>query len=95
MRTSIILIASSLLLAGCTTTQERAAEMQAEVDNMVAVYGPACTKLGYPTNSDQWRNCLLSLSTKDEIERGYATHFYGGFGPHPYWGAGGWWGPYW
>lgn len=81
-----------LLLAGCTTPEQRALRMQKEMNEMMAVYGPACTRLGYASNSDQWRDCVLQLSAKADAER-YA---------HPRWsigyGRGRWagsWGPYW
>lgn len=94
MRQLIIAAASALLLAGCTTPQERAARMQADMDRIIVEYGPACVRLGYQANSDQWRNCLLQLSTKDDIVRYGSTQFYGYYG-RPRWGAGGMWGPYW
>ena len=74
-----ILIALTLagLLAGCVTTAERAAQMQRDVDEMIQVYGPACEKLGYKSDSDPWRDCVLRLSTKDSFER------YGSYGRYP------------
>jgi hypothetical protein len=94
MRQSILVAVSALLLSACTTPQERAAAMQAEMDRIMVEYGPACTRLGYQPNSDAWRNCVLQLNTRDEITRyGYPT-FYGGFG-RSHWGGGGLWGPYW
>lgn len=93
MRPLTILAASALLLAGCTTPQERAARLQADMDRVVVEYGPACTRLGYRPNSDPWRNCLLQLNTNDEITRyGYQGRFYGGWG-RSHWGGGGVWGP--
>ncbi len=93
MRPFIVLAASTLLLAGCTTPQERAARMQADMDRIIVEYGPACSRLGYQANSDPWRNCLLQLNTNDEIIRsGYSTRFYGGWG-RSHWGGGGVWGP--
>ena len=65
MRTWIF-IAAVLGLAGCVTPAERAARWQAEVDNMITVYGPACEKLGYKRDDDHWRDCLLRLSARDE-----------------------------
>jgi hypothetical protein len=53
-------------LAGCATPEQRAAQWQAEVDQMITVYGPACEKLGYKPDSDPWRECLLRLSARDE-----------------------------
>ena len=92
MRSIAIMLAG--VLAGCTTTQERSARMQADMENMIVVYGPACAKLGFVTNSDAWRNCVLQLSVKDDMNRyGYSPHYYAGYG-RPYWG-GGMWGPYW
>lgn len=87
----ILLPLAALLLAGCSTPQERAARAQAEVEQMMMVYGPACTRLGYPASSDPWRNCVLQLSTKDEIQR-YGNYPYAGYGPGRWRGG---WGPYW
>ena len=72
----------------------RAARKQAEMADMIIVYGPACERLGYAPQSDQWRSCIISLSTKDEVQRygGYAG--YGGPWHGRYWG-GGYWGPGW
>jgi hypothetical protein len=61
-----------LLSAGCATQADRAAQMQREVDDMIAVYGPACEKLGYANGSDAWRNCVLRLNTKETVAR-YST----------------------
>ena len=91
MRTLIVLSAA-LLLGACSTPQERAARKQAEMADMMVVYGPACERLGYAPQSDQWRNCILSLSTKDDVQR-YSHPGYGAWGPG-YWG-GGYWGRGW
>ena len=93
MRTTIVL-AAAVLLSACATPQERAARKQAEMADMIIVYGPACERLGYAPQSDQWRSCIISLSTKDEVQRygGYAG--YGGPWHGRYWG-GGYWGPGW
>jgi hypothetical protein len=61
-----ILVAGVLGIAGCATPAERAAQWQAEVDQMVEVFGPACEKLGYKRDEDPWRSCLLRLSERDE-----------------------------
>ena len=93
MRTTIVL-AAALLLSACATPQERAARKQAEMTEMIAVYGPACDRLGYAQQTDQWRSCILSLSTKDEVQR-YGGHAgYGGPWGGRYWG-GGFWGRGW
>jgi len=66
---TILTTAALAALTGCMTTAERAAMMQAEVDDMVAVYGPACEKLGFQSGSDAWRNCVLGLSAQKSRER--------------------------
>ena len=92
MRIPILVIAAAALLSGCSTPQERAAAAQADVETMMQIYGPACTRLGYAANTDQWRNCVLHLSAADDIQRyGYPPYYAGG--PR-YWGRGRW-GPYW
>ena len=85
---------SALLLAGCTTPEQKAASMQAQMNEMMAVYGPACSRLGYAANSDQWRDCVLQLSAKEDAQRwGYPAYSVGyGRGR---WGMGAGWGPYW
>lgn len=91
----LMLLLTAFLAAACTTPQQRAAQMQAEMESMIQIYGPACARLGYPNNSDQWRNCVLQLSVKDELDRyGRNPHYYAGFGRR-HWGFGGAWGPYW
>lgn len=92
MRTLLLATASALCLLGCTTPQERALQQQADMERMMIEFGPACVRLGFTSNSDQWRNCVIQLSTKDEISRyGNSAYLYGGWGGHPYWGGGGWW----
>jgi hypothetical protein len=93
MRTSILLSAA-LLLSACATPQERAARKQAEMAEMITVYGPACDRLGYAQQSDQWRNCIISLSTKDDVQRYGSAVGYGGPWGGRYWG-GGYWGRGW
>jgi hypothetical protein len=58
-----------LFVAGCVTQEQRAAQVQREVEEMIRVYGPGCEKLGFKTDSDQWRDCVLRLATKDKLER--------------------------
>ena len=66
---AISLLALLALLAACATTAERAAQMQREVDRMVQIYGPACSKLGYKPETDAWRDCVLNLNDQDNIQR--------------------------
>lgn len=76
--------ASALCLLGCATPQERAMKQQAEMERMMAEFGPACTQLGYAANSDPWRNCVMQLAAKNEGRRGgVSTSIFGG------WGSGG------
>jgi hypothetical protein len=62
-------LAALTLLAGCATPAQRAVQMQAEVDEMIVVYGPACEKLGYQGNTDPWRSCILGLNEQKTRER--------------------------
>jgi hypothetical protein len=71
MRRCLLLLVA-LLTVGCATQSERTAQMQREVDDMIAVYGPACEKLGYGAASDAWRSCILRLNTNQMIAR-YST----------------------
>ena len=66
-------LALILLLTGCATPAERAERQQREMDEMMAVYGPACEKLGYVRNEDKWRDCILELNEKDERRAGRAS----------------------
>lgn len=68
MRTTVALTLT-LLLGACATQADRAAQQQREVDDMIAVYGPACQKLGYQADTESWRSCILSMDTKNAIER--------------------------
>jgi len=91
-RCTFVLVAMTLL-GGCSTPQQRAARAQADVEQMMAEYGPACARLGYTVQSDPWRRCVLDLGFRDEMQR------YGPYGPGDGWGPGGYWrggwGRYW
>ncbi|HEY8100012.1 MAG TPA: hypothetical protein VIF82_04610 [Burkholderiaceae bacterium] len=81
MRTFIalpILLLQIVLLAGCATPAQEAAYAQHEMERTMAIYGPACEKLGYAANTDPWRNCVMQLSYKNDIQR-YS------FTMSPYW----------
>ncbi len=94
-RATIPVLALTLALAACTTPQQRAERMQAEMAQMMVIYGPACSGLGYAPNSDPWRQCVLQLSTREELRQiGNSPSFYGGIGSR-HWRGGGYWGPYW
>ena len=65
-------IAASLLLllvTGCATQEERAAAVQRDVDDMIRVYGPGCEKLGFKGDTDPWRECILRLAHRDDLQR--------------------------
>lgn len=88
--TSLLLLCS---LGACTTPEQRAAQASEDVEQMMAVYGPACMRLGYAASSDPWRACVLNLSTKHDLQRAGSSPGYYGWGPG--WRPNGWWGPGW
>jgi len=65
----ILLLAT---LPGCMTQAQRAAAAQADVEDMVKVYGPACEKLGFAKDTDPWRECILRLRTQNDAR--YYNH---------------------
>ncbi|MET3132462.1 hypothetical protein AAKU55_002734 [Oxalobacteraceae bacterium GrIS 1.11] len=77
MRTFMTILAAAML-AACATPTEQADNMRREMDRKIAVYGPACDKLGFTANTDPWRNCVLQLNIEDEINNyayyPYSTH---------------------
>jgi hypothetical protein len=67
-----MLMAAAAAIAGCAVTpEERAAQVQADVDRMIATYGPACDRLGYKANDDKWRDCVMRLAARDERRYSY------------------------
>jgi hypothetical protein len=80
MRAVMSLLFGTVLLTACATPAQQAASMQQKMDEMIQVYGPACEKLGYTNNTDQWRACILQLSEKDDLARQYYDRDSG-----PYW----------
>jgi hypothetical protein len=83
MRTLPLTLAA-LLLGACSTPQERAAYQARQADEMIVEYGPACQRLGYTVNTDQWRACVMHLSAKDEMRTYLSYPYYYGDGPG-YW----------
>ncbi|NMG46221.1 hypothetical protein GPA22_21095 [Aromatoleum toluvorans] len=67
MRTALLL-ALVAVLASCATSAERAAQVEREVEQMITVYGPACERLGYKAENDQWRDCVLRLNAQQRYE---------------------------
>jgi hypothetical protein len=57
------------LLAGCATPAQEAAYAQHEMERTMAIYGPACERLGYTANTDPWRNCVMQLNYQNDMQR--------------------------
>ena len=64
-----MILALSGFIAGCATDAERGAQQQREIERMMTIYGPACQKLGFNPDSDQWRDCILRLNAQESYER--------------------------
>ncbi len=73
MKRLLFLMGSLALLQGCTTPEQRAAQVREEVENMMRVYGPACEKLGFAKDTDLWRECILNLSARHRTRPGTTT----------------------
>ena len=65
----LMLALAVLSLAACSTPADRAARAQKEMEDMIAEYGPACEKLGFPHDTDGWRNCALKFGTSENAQR--------------------------
>lgn len=66
MLRKILIILLLAAISGCMSQAQRAAAIQAEVDDMIKVYGPACEKLGFSKDTDPWRDCILRLRAHDD-----------------------------
>ena len=62
----VLMILLLAVLPGCMSQAQRAAAAQAEVDDMVKVYGPACNKLGFTNDTDPWRECVMRLHIQED-----------------------------
>lgn len=62
----ILMVLLLAVLPGCMTQAQRAAAAQADVDDMIKVYGPACNKLGFSNDTDPWRECILRMRAQDD-----------------------------
>jgi len=95
-RPSLLRLSAALGLAvlatACSTPQEKSARAQSEMAQLMSIYGPACSQLGYTANTDPWRECVLHLGTREELQRMGTAN-----GPYGSWRyrGGGYWGPYW
>ena len=86
MRALLLTAASVVCLLGCASPQEKAMKQQAEMERMMAEYGPACTQLGYAMNSDPWRDCVVQLGAQNGVGPGsVSTSIFGSWGS---WGRG-------
>ena len=69
IKTGVLFAALALLLTACATPQERAAQAEAEVVQLMQEYGPACDRLGFARDTDPWRHCVLDLAKRDATLR--------------------------
>ena len=89
MRALILSAASVCCLLGCATPEEKALKQQAKMNRMITEFGPACVQLGYPANTDPWRNCVMQLAAKSEAgNSGVSTSIFGTWGSSSRWGSG-------
>ena len=70
-RSIIAVAAAALALAACATPEERAAQARAEMEGMMAVYGPACERLGYRDADPGWRECVLRMAAREDMRARY------------------------
>lgn len=49
-----------VILSGCVTQEQRAADV-------LAAYGPYCEKLGYTRDTDAWRQCVQAEDAASEM----------------------------
>ena len=67
MTKSIVVLAAAAMLAACATPEQRAADARAEMEAMMATYGPACERLGFRPDDDRWRDCVLRMAARDDM----------------------------
>ena len=58
------------LLAACATPEQRGAYI---ADHMERTFGPTCAAMGYPPDTDKYRECKLSLFNADTQRAGAAA----------------------
>jgi hypothetical protein len=68
MRRFLVLLLVGLVSA-CATPQQRSAQVEREVAQMIQEYGPGCERLGFKADTDPWRECILRLANKDALQR--------------------------
>jgi len=77
MRPFLIAVSALALLSGCATMEQEAARQEQEMGRMIYVYGPACQRLGFAPDTDQWRNCVIGLGQMDAMYY-YGNSYYSG-----------------
>lgn len=78
--------AATVCLFGCSTPQQRAQQQQADMDKLIAEYGPSCSQAGYVRDTDPWRSCIVPLGARhDAGGGGFFTSIFGSWGR---WGGG-------
>lgn len=84
MRTAIAVCLMAGCMLGCATPAQRAMQKATDAEQMLQIYGPACERLGYASNSDPWRNCIVQMSQIDTLRYapGYGYPYYSRFGPY-------------
>lgn len=63
------LILLTILLAGCATPQERAAQAEAQRQAYVANLQRQCNALGFQHGTDSHRQCMLQLHQQNQQNR--------------------------
>ena len=75
MRTVYLTCVMAILLMGCATPAQRAAQKASEAEEILQIYGPACERLGYVARSDAWRNCMVQLNQTDALRYSYGYSY--------------------
>jgi hypothetical protein len=65
------------MLAGCATPEQEAQYNVRHMDYLITVYGPACDRLGFQRNTDQWRECIVRLDGNNQYYYGGGYSYYG------------------
>jgi hypothetical protein len=83
MKSLLPIFLSATLFAACATTpEEQQARAEREANRLKQTYGQTCEKLGYESETNKWRDCLLELESQRLMERmnwyypGYYSPFY-------------------
>lgn len=74
MRAMIVMSMATALLAACGSTQEMTAYGNDPVMALAGEYGPACERMGYGRESNEWRRCIAQSTTRADLAR-YAQFY--------------------